>query len=122
MLRRRLSSVCMRRWLPISSANSQSRLFRSKMPAKRESHARNVRIRLLLFVAQRDHGIHLHGAARWNVARQQGCPNEEQRDPGESEWVGGGHAEEQRLDGARQGQRADNPNYDPNEDRAQSLA
>jgi hypothetical protein len=75
-----------------------------------------------LFVAERDHGVDAHSTARGNVTSQQRCHHEEQRDPAESEWIGGGHTEEQRLYRTRQGQRADNPNRDTEEDRAQSLA
>ncbi len=47
-----------------------------------------------LFVAQRDHGINAHGAARWDVTRRNGHNNQQHGNSGKSQRVMRADAEE----------------------------
>jgi hypothetical protein len=63
----------------------------------------------VLFVTQGDDGVDTHGAARGQVAREQGDDNEHERDGDERHSVGGMHAVEERGKDARDGECADEP-------------
>jgi hypothetical protein len=67
-------------------------------------------IRLSL-VPQRNHRVYLRCPQRRKVASQQRRRREEQCHAAERQRIGGSHAKEQRLHGARQGQRTADPDH-----------
>src|SRR6267378_2927611 len=108
---RRFSSMCIWRWLSSSDENSASRWSLRKSPLSRNSHACSCLITssgtcdlnsnsygkkfMDSLVAQRDHRVDAHGAARGNPARQQRHTGEQQGASDKSYRIGGVHLEQQ---------------------------
>src|SRR6476646_9566890 len=63
-----------------------------------------------LLVPQGNHWVYFSGTARGNETSQERSPDQQQGHSAESQRIGRSDAKEQRLHGARQGQRAGNPN------------
>src|ERR1700735_56596 len=76
----------------------------------------------VLFVAEGDHGVNLHGAARGDEAGEGCYGGENEHDGCEGNRIVRGNAEEQKSDEARGGQRAGYSNKKPSECKQQSFA
>src|SRR5260370_31409997 len=110
-----------------ASARRDKKRFRRKLRAFTKSGMVNTSQskrpeNQILFVTQCNQRVYFRGPPRRNETSQEGCANEEQCHPAESQRIGGGDAKEQRLHGARQGQRTGNPNRHTDKNSAQSLA
>src|SRR5260370_9410737 len=104
---RRLSSMCIWRWLSISAAKSRSSCTLRKSPPNRTSQARNCLIviprdgdrsedrPLQLFVTQRHYRIDAHSAVRRDVARGERNGGEQNRHARKCERIRWPHAVQQ---------------------------
>src|ERR1700733_4108306 len=77
---------------------------------------------LVLFVAESDHGVNLHGATRGNEAGQGCYGSKNERDGCEGNRIVRGNAEKQETDEARGGERTGYSNKQPSEREEQSFA
>src|SRR5437667_613395 len=113
---RRLSSMCIWRWLSISTEKSRSCRALRNNPPNRNSHAlicliimphdngRSEDRPLQLFVTQRHHGIDAHSAPRREVARGERNGSEQNRHACKCERIRWPHAVQQVSHEPRQGE------------------